>query len=142
MKMKIQSMQDLKKEMLSVARGERWAPVDAAQISFESVDAVIRLLTPENRFLLATIDKKKPASVADLAKLVQRAEPNVSCTCSNDDSAVAGLLQESDPSDRIESHFICSCHYLACLLIGITYRQTAGMANYHRARHPSLVQRI
>jgi predicted transcriptional regulator len=80
MKMKIQSMQDLKKEMLTVARGERKAPADAAQISFESVEAVIRLLTPENRFLLATIDQKKPTSVADLAKLVHRAEPNVSRT--------------------------------------------------------------
>lgn len=80
MKLKIQSMQDLKEEMLSVARGERKAPADAAQISFESVEAVIRLLTPENRFLLATIDQKKPTSVADLAKLVHRAEPNVSRT--------------------------------------------------------------
>ena len=78
--MKIQSMQNLKKEMLSVARGEHKAPVDAAQISFESVEAVIRLLTPENRFLLATIDQKKPASVSELAKLVQRAESNVSRT--------------------------------------------------------------
>ena len=78
--MKIQSMKNLKKEMLTVARGERKAPADAAQISFESVEAVIRLLTPENRFLLATIDQQKPTSVADLAKLVQRAEPNVSRT--------------------------------------------------------------
>jgi predicted transcriptional regulator len=80
MKMKIQSMQSLKKEMLSVARGESKAPADAAQTSFESVEAVIRLLTPENRFLLATIDQKKPVSVADLARLVKRAEPNVSRT--------------------------------------------------------------
>jgi predicted transcriptional regulator len=80
MKMKIQSMQSLKKEMLSVARGERKAPADAAQITFESVESVIRLLTPENRFLLATIDRKKPVSVADLARLVKRAEPNVSRT--------------------------------------------------------------
>lgn len=78
--MKIQSMQSLKKEMLSVARGERKAPTDAAQISFESVEAVIRLLTPENRFLLATIDQHKPVSVAALAQLVKRAEPNVSRT--------------------------------------------------------------
>ncbi|MFA6013444.1 MAG: MarR family transcriptional regulator [Gallionellaceae bacterium] len=78
--MKIQSMQSLKKEMLSVARGECEAPIDAAQISFESVEAVIRLLTPENRFLLATIDQKKPESVAALAQLVKRAEPNVSRT--------------------------------------------------------------
>lgn len=78
--MKIQPMKDLKKEMLSVARGERKAPADAAQISFESVEGVFRLLTPENRFLLATIDQKKPLSVADLARLVKRAEPNVSRT--------------------------------------------------------------
>lgn len=78
--MKIQSMKSLKKEMLSVARGESKAPADAAQITFESVEAVIRLLTPENRFLLATIDQKKPASVAALAQLVKRAEPNVSRT--------------------------------------------------------------
>lgn len=82
MKMKIQSMQDLKKEMFSVARGERKAPTNAAQASFESVEAVIRLLTPENRYLLAAIDKNKPKSVADLARLVDRAEPNVSRTLS------------------------------------------------------------
>lgn len=80
--MKIQPMRNLKKEMLSVARGKRKAPADAAQTSFESIEAVIRLLTPENRFLLATIDQKKPTSVADLARLVQRAEPNVSRTLS------------------------------------------------------------
>jgi len=80
MKIKIQSMQSLKKEMLAVVRGEQKAPADAAQTSFESVESVIRLLTPENRFLLATIDQKKPASVADLARLVKRAEPNVSRT--------------------------------------------------------------
>lgn len=80
MKIKIQSMQSLKKEMLAVARGERKAPADAGQTSFESVEAVIRLLTPENRFLLATIDQKKPLSVADLARLVKRAESNVSRT--------------------------------------------------------------
>lgn len=80
MNMKIQSMQSLKDEMLAVARGERRASADAAQTSFESVEAVFRLLTRENRFLLATIDQKKPASVADLAKLVNRAESNVSRT--------------------------------------------------------------
>lgn len=80
MELKIQSMKDLKAEMISVARGERQAPREAGQISFESIEAVVRLLTPENRQLLATIDEKKPASVADLARMVGRAEPNVSRT--------------------------------------------------------------
>lgn len=80
MKLKIQSMEELKAEMLSVARGGRKAPADAGQLSFESAEAVMRLLTPENRQLLWTIEKRKPASVADLARLVGRAEPNVSRT--------------------------------------------------------------
>jgi len=80
MKLRIQSMKELRAEMLSVARGERKAPADAGRVSFESVEAVMRLLTPENRQLLAVIEKNKPASVADLARLVGRAEPNVSRT--------------------------------------------------------------
>ena len=80
MKLRIQSMKELRAEMLSVARGERKAPADAGRVSFESVEAVMRLLTPENRQLLAVIEQKKPASVADLARLVGRAEPNVSRT--------------------------------------------------------------
>ena len=80
MKLRIQSMKELRAEMLSVARGERKAPADAGRVSFESVEAVMRLLTPENRQLLAVIEKKKPASVADLAQILGRAEPNVSRT--------------------------------------------------------------
>ena len=80
MKLRIQSMKELRAEMLSVARGERKAPADAGRVSFESVEAVMRLLTPENRQLLAVIEKKKPVSVAELARLVGRAEPNVSRT--------------------------------------------------------------
>jgi len=56
MRLKIQSMKELRAEMLSVARGERKAPAGARQASFESVEAVMRLLTPENRQLLAAID--------------------------------------------------------------------------------------
>lgn len=80
MSIKIQSMKELKAEMLAVARGKRRAPVDAGRMSFDSVGAVMRLLTPENRQLLAAIDKNKPTSVADLARMVGRAEPNVSRT--------------------------------------------------------------
>ena len=80
MRLKIQSMKQLKAEMLSVARGRRKAPADAGRVSFESVEAVMRLLTPENRQLLAIIEEKKPASVAELARLLRRAEPNVSRT--------------------------------------------------------------
>ena len=91
MRLKIQSMKELKTEMLSVARGKRKAPADAGRVSFESIEAVMRLLTPENRHLLAVMEKMKPASVAELARLVGRAEPNVSRTLGK--LVAAGLVR-------------------------------------------------
>jgi predicted transcriptional regulator len=77
---KIQNLASLEKEMRAVARGERAAPPDAAKPSFDSVDALIRLLTPENRRLLALIRDRKPGSVAELAELTGRAQPNLTRT--------------------------------------------------------------
>jgi predicted transcriptional regulator len=79
---KFQSLKELRAEMVAVARGKIKAPAEAGQVSFESVEAMARLLTRENRELLAAIDEKKPESVAALATLVHRAEPNVSRTLS------------------------------------------------------------
>lgn len=80
--LKIQSLKALRTEMTDVARGKRTVPADASQTSFESVEAMARLLTRENRALLAVIDEHKPQSVAALAAIMQRAEPNVSRTLS------------------------------------------------------------
>ena len=77
---KIQSLRSLREEMKAVARGERAAPADAAKPSFNSVDALIRLLTPENRRLLALIRDRKPGSVAELVQLTGRAQPNLTRT--------------------------------------------------------------
>ena len=94
MKAKIQSIQALKDEMLAVARGQRKAPDDAGQVSYESADAILRLLTPDNRKLLALIDKHKPESVAALAHLAHRAEPNVSRTLNK--LVASGFVQLRD----------------------------------------------
>ena len=80
--MKIQSMKELEAEMRKVARGEIAAPADAAAPSVESTEALIRLLTPDNRSLLRTIRDAKPQSVAELARLTNRAEPNLLRTLS------------------------------------------------------------
>src|SRR5215472_11102183 len=77
---KIQSMNDLEDEMRAVARGEKPAPADAARPSFESVEALIRLLTPENRRLLAIIRDRKPQSINELAEITGRAAPNLTRT--------------------------------------------------------------
>jgi predicted transcriptional regulator len=80
--MKIQRMKDLETEMRKVARGEMAAPQDAALPSVESAEALIRLLTPENRGLLRIIRDAKPQSIAELARLAGRAEPNLLRTLS------------------------------------------------------------
>jgi predicted transcriptional regulator len=74
---KVQSLRSLRDEMKAMARGEKPAPTDAALPSFNSVDAVIRLLTPENRQLLALIRDHKPQSVVELVQLSGRAQPNL-----------------------------------------------------------------
>jgi predicted transcriptional regulator len=77
---KIQRHASLREEMKAVARGERPAPKDAGGISFDSVEALLRLLTPQNRKLLAVIRDKKPQSIAELAELTGRAQSNLTRT--------------------------------------------------------------
>jgi predicted transcriptional regulator len=77
---KVQSLQSLREEMKAVARGERPAPPDAAKPSFNSVEAVVRLLTPDNRRLLALIRDRRPQSVAELVEITGRAQPNLTRT--------------------------------------------------------------
>jgi predicted transcriptional regulator len=79
---KIQSHASLREEMKAVARGVKAAPRGAGGISFDSAEALLRLLTPQNRELLAVIRDKKPQSIAELAELTGRAQPNLTRTLS------------------------------------------------------------
>ncbi|MBL6929669.1 MAG: MarR family transcriptional regulator [Rhodospirillales bacterium] len=88
---KVQSLESLRNEMKAVARGDTPAPADAAAPSFNSIDALVRLLTPENRKLLALIRDNKPQSVAGLVKLSGRAQPNLTRTLAKLEAA--GLVQ-------------------------------------------------
>ena len=86
-KHKVQSLRSLREEMKAVARGDRRAPADAGKPSFNSVEALVRLLTQANRRLLATIRDRKPKSVADLAKMTGRAQPNLTRTLAKMEAA-------------------------------------------------------
>src|SRR3989304_8863903 len=77
---KIQDHASLREERRAVARGEGLAPKDAGSTTFDSVEALLRLLTPQNRELLAIIRDKKPQSIAELAELTGRAQPNLTRT--------------------------------------------------------------
>jgi predicted transcriptional regulator len=89
-KYKVQNLRSLREEMKAVARGERPAPADAGKPSFNSVDALVRLLTPENRQLLAIIRDRKPQSVAELVEMSGRAQPNLTRTLAK--MASAGFI--------------------------------------------------
>ena len=77
---RIQSLGSLREQMKAVAPGDRPAPADAGKPSFNSVEAVVRLLTPDTRHFLALILDRKPASVAELVTLTGRAQPNLTRT--------------------------------------------------------------
>ena len=78
--LRLQSHAQLRKDMKAVARGEKPAPEDAGGISFDSVEALLRLLTPQNRELLAVIRDKRPQSISELAGLTGRAQSNLTRT--------------------------------------------------------------
>ena len=79
-KHKIESFHSLIGEMRAVAKGENPAPKDAGKVSFNSAEAVVRLLTTENRQLLAIIRDKAPQSIQELSELTGRAQPNLTRT--------------------------------------------------------------
>src|SRR3972149_252705 len=81
--------------MIAVARGEKKPPRDAGEPSFNSVQALMRILTPENRELLSIIRDRKPGSVADLAKMTGRAQPNLTRTLSKLEAAGFVTMQEA-----------------------------------------------
>jgi predicted transcriptional regulator len=90
---KFQGLRSLRDEMKAVARGARPAS-DAARASFNSIDALVRLLTPENRQLLAIIRDRKPRSVAALAEISGRAQPNLTRTLAKLEAAGLIAMEE------------------------------------------------
>lgn len=76
---RIQSWARFKDDLLAAAKGAP-APANAGGFVVESAEALMRLLTPDNRELLRIIRDEQPKSVAALARLTHRAEPNLART--------------------------------------------------------------
>jgi predicted transcriptional regulator len=107
---RIQSLRALRAEMKAVARGERRPSRDAAKPSFNSVEAVIRLLTPDNRRLLALIRDRKPESVAALVAMTGRAQPNLTRTLAKLEAAgfvaMRAVGRRKVPSVAVQKIFV------------------------------------
>jgi predicted transcriptional regulator len=104
--MKVQSVRELAAEMRAVARGEIAPPADAALPSIQSTEAIVRILTQENRDLLRIIRDARPQSVAELARMTRRAEPNLLRTLAKLEAA--GLLEMRTVANRrVPTPIIC-----------------------------------
>jgi predicted transcriptional regulator len=87
---KVQSWAAFKSDLLEAARGGI-KPANLGGPVVESVEALMRLLTPENRELLRIIRDEQPDSVAALARRTHRAEPNLARTLGKLEAA--GLIE-------------------------------------------------
>jgi predicted transcriptional regulator len=79
----VASPDEMREMLLAGARGEKVLNPGDPKIWVSSVDALMRILTPENRELLSVIRREKPASVSALAARVGREQGNVSRSIGN-----------------------------------------------------------
>ena len=76
----IASYDQMKARTMAIARGEHKPAVDEPKVWFTSMESFAKVLSGRNRDLLALIDRKKPASLTELAKLSGREKSNLSRT--------------------------------------------------------------
>ena len=76
----ILSKNDIRKRVLSIARGELKPRPQDPKIWFNSMRSLAEVLSDENRALLRVIQEAKPRSVAALAELTGRQPGNLSRT--------------------------------------------------------------
>lgn len=93
----IKSYEDFKTLTLAAIRKEGVTMTPNTHY-FENAAALLRLLTCDNRDLLRMIRDEKPQSVAELARLTGRAEPNLFRTL--DKLVAVGLVEMRDKGRR------------------------------------------
>jgi predicted transcriptional regulator len=78
LKIAIGSHDSIKERLLAAARGEKPFGPEEPKLWFASLDALLRVLTPENRQMIAVISQEHPRSVSALAERLGRDQGNVS----------------------------------------------------------------
>lgn len=80
LKVGIASIEEYKARTIAIARGEYTPSPDEPKVWFQSLDTLAKVLSKNNRELLALIAQTNPASLDDLAKRSGRAVSNLSRT--------------------------------------------------------------
>jgi len=80
LKIGIASREEMKARTMAIARGEMEVGGDDPKVWFTSIESLAQVLSTKNKMLLEIIKKAKPTSLAELAKLSEREESNLSRT--------------------------------------------------------------
>jgi predicted transcriptional regulator len=82
LKIGIASREEIRARSFAIARGERYPSPDEPKVWFTSIESLAQVLSTKNQLLLEMIARAKPASMAELARLVKRKPSNLSRTLS------------------------------------------------------------
>ena len=80
LKIGIASREEQRARTMAIARGEFKPAADDPKVWFTSIESFAQVLSTKNKLLLEIIRRSKPASLAELAKLSEREESNLSRT--------------------------------------------------------------
>jgi predicted transcriptional regulator len=80
LKIGIASREEQRARTRAIARGEFKPSIDDPKVWFTSIESFAPVLSTKNKLLLEIIQKSKPASLSELAKLSEREESNLSRT--------------------------------------------------------------
>jgi predicted transcriptional regulator len=80
LKIGIASREDQRVRTLAIARGELKPTANDPKVWFTSIESFAQVLSTKNKLLLEIIQKAKPMSLAELARLSDREESNLSRT--------------------------------------------------------------
>jgi len=76
----IASRDEIRARTMAIVRGERKRDPHEPRVWFISIESLAQVLSSKNQLLLELIEKAKPASMSELAKLSGREESNLSRT--------------------------------------------------------------
>jgi predicted transcriptional regulator len=73
---------EFRQRVMAIVSNEYFPEENEPKIWFSSLNAVAQILSPENLALLDMMDREKPESISQLARLAGRAVSNLSATLS------------------------------------------------------------